>query len=35
MKNLLNTTVLTLFIGLALVMQSCNNDPGLAMLIWK
>ena len=31
MKNLLKTTILTLFIGFAMVMQRCNNnDPALS-----
>lgn len=31
MKKLLKTVVVTLFIGLAVIMQSCNNnDPGLS-----
>jgi hypothetical protein len=31
MKNILKSTVLTLFIGLAILLQSCNNsDPGLS-----
>ena len=31
MKNLFKTVIVTLFIGLAVIMQSCNNnDPGLS-----